>query len=257
MTARIDFSHVSKSYVRPSTRERVVVLENFSLQIASGELVAIVGSSGIGKTTLMHLAAGLDAPDHGTVSIGATGGHAGHGVREPRVGVVFQQPRLLDWLTVADNVAVAARAAAVDPERGRQLLATVGLGEHERAYPLMLSGGQRQRVALARAFGIEPDIVLLDEPFSALDELTARHLRIVLRDIWHQKNATGILITHNTLEAVFLADRVVVLAGPPARIERIVEIKLAHPRSPDDMAIFSAHREIIASLEGNSWPSAA
>jgi NitT/TauT family transport system ATP-binding protein len=129
------------------------------------------------------------------------------------------------------------------------MLATVGLDRYAEAYPLSLSGGQRQRVALARAFAIKPDIVLLDEPFSALDELTARRLRRLLQELWRQSAPSGILVTHNTLEAAFLADRVVVLAGRPARIERIIHVDAHRPRVADDERFFALHRDIIATLE--------
>lgn len=116
-------------------------------------------------------------------------------------------------------------------------------------YPSSLSGGQRQRVALARAFAVDPDIVLLDEPFSALDELTARKLRLLLRRLWRQHQPSGLLVTHNTLEASLLADRIIVLAGQPARIEAIVEIENARPQSAEDPAVFQRHRDIIETLE--------
>jgi ABC-type nitrate/sulfonate/bicarbonate transport system ATPase subunit len=240
MTASLSFTRVSKAYVRPSAVAPEPVLNDFSLEVRAGELVAIVGRSGIGKTTLLHLAAGLEAPDAGRVHIAAAG--------KPRIGVVFQQPRLLDWLSVIDNIRIAVEAAGADLAAGRRMLATVGLAAHAQAYPLALSGGQRQRVALARAFAIIPDFILLDEPFSALDELTGWHLRGVLQDLWRDQGATGLLVTHNTLEAAFLADRVVVLDGPPARIADVIDIPLPRPRSPEDPDLFALHRAISASL---------
>jgi ABC-type nitrate/sulfonate/bicarbonate transport system ATPase subunit len=241
MSASLNFFHVRKSYRRPGALVPEVVFEDFSLQLAPGELVALVGRSGIGKTTLLHLAAGLDTPDRGAVRIDGQG--------KPRIGMVFQQPRLLDWLSAADNIRVAIDAAGTDQRRGSEMLAAVGLADYAHAYPLALSGGQRQRVALARAFAIEPAIVLLDEPFSALDELTARRLRLLLQELWQAQAPTGLLVTHSTLEAAFLADRVLVLDGPPARILETIEIDLARPRSPEDPALFAFHRRIIAALK--------
>lgn len=240
MTATLRFRHVDKTFVRPNG-EREMVLSDFSLDVGRGELVAIVGSSGIGKSTLLHLAAGLEQPDAGSVEF-ATG-------HSPRLGMVFQQPRLFDWLTAADNIAVAIHAAGGDVAKAQEMLTAVGLGKYAHSYPLSLSGGQRQRVALARAFAIEPDVVLLDEPFSALDELTARKLRLQLQELWLDHAPSGILVTHNTLEAAFLADRVVVLGGKPARVEKIVNVAEARPRNAENSFYFDLHRDILATLE--------
>lgn len=214
------------------------MLRDFSLDIAKGELVALVGPSGIGKTTLLHLAAGLEGPDRGSVGFGEDD--------SGRFGMVFQQPRLLDWISVRANVDLVADAAG--RRRGREALQSVGLGDYEDAYPLSLSGGQRQRVALARAFAVLPDFLLLDEPFSALDELTARQLRLLLQDLWIKDAPTGLLVTHNMLEAAFLADRVIVLRGRPAQIAKIFEVDLPRPRSPEDPRLFALHKQIIDSL---------
>ena len=240
MSGNIRFHRVTKRFHRPGEFAPRPVLENFSLDVAPGELVALVGASGIGKTTLLHLAAGLEHADGGRVELGP---------KTPRIGMLFQQPRLFDWLTAARNIEIASEAAGVDARIGRQLLAEVGLDDYASAYPASLSGGQRQRVALARAFGVEPNVVLLDEPFSALDELTARKLRILLLRLWQQHKPSGLLVTHNTLEAALLADRIVVLAGTPARIEATIEVDRARQRDAEDPLVFQRHRSIVETLE--------
>jgi len=242
MSAAIRFRHVTRRFRRSGESAPRAVLENFSLAVAPGELVALVGASGIGKTTLLHLAAGLERADSGRVELG-------EGKRAARLGMVFQQPRLFEWLSAARNIEIAAEAAQVDRDIGRRMLAEVGLADYADAYPSSLSGGQRQRVALARAFAVDPDIVLLDEPFSALDELTARKLRLLLQRLWRLHRPSGLLVTHNTLEASLLADRIVVLAGQPARIEALVEIEQPRPQSAEDPAVFQRHRAIIEVLE--------
>jgi len=241
MSAPITFASIGKSFRRPHSPKPEMVLDNFSLHIRSGELLALVGPSGVGKTTLLHIAAGLEVPDIGSITVGSSG-------RPARLGMVFQQPRLLDWRSVRTNVDLAATAAGKDPKRGLALLNAVGLADYTEVYPTSLSGGQRQRVGLARAFAVEPELLLLDEPFSALDELTARRLRLLLQELWKQAPPTGILVTHNMLEAAFLADRVVVLGGKPARIREEILIELRRPRHPEDPALFEAHRKIMTVL---------
>jgi NitT/TauT family transport system ATP-binding protein len=237
----IRFSHISKSHLRTGAAERDRILNDFQLDVRPGELVALVGPSGVGKTTLLHIAAGLERPDAGTVEID-------HGDRPARLGMVFQQPRLLEWLSVARNVELAMRAAGRRNPETAEILRSVGLEDYAQSFPLTLSGGQRQRVAIARAFAIEPDLLLLDEPFSALDELTARRLRLLVQELWLAKGTTGLLVTHNMLEAAFLADRVVVLSGRPARARQIVEIDLPRPRQPEDPRLFALHKKLLDHL---------
>jgi len=249
MSGGIIFAQVSKSFRTPRSGRLRQILEDFSLLVAEGELVALVGPSGIGKTTLLHLAAGLDRPDSGEVRIELPTDRC-------RVGMVFQQPRLLEWRTVEKNISLATDAAQVPREAGRKMLDLVHLGAHAQAFPMSLSGGERQRVALARAFAIKPGIVLMDEPFSALDEITGRHLRQLVQQLWLNQNPSGLLITHNTLEAAFLADRVVVLSGQPCRIQKVIDVPVSRPREPDDLRLFECHREIVDALLSSDEGSA-
>ncbi|MGW0183368.1 ABC transporter ATP-binding protein [Nocardia sp. NPDC003345] len=241
MSAGIELRDISKSFVSKKDGTVQTVFDGFSLEVSAGELVSLVGASGTGKTTLLHLVAGLEAPDSGVIRVGA-------GTGPIRTGMVFQQPRLLDWISVAENVAIAAKSAGQSVAAVPELLDAVGLSEYADAYPSVLSGGQRQRVAVARAFAVDPDVVLFDEPFSALDELTGRRLRLLLQTLLVQRSVTGLLVTHNALEAAFLSDRVVVLADRPARVVRDIRVTLARPRSTEDAALFDLHRDIIAHI---------
>ncbi|GHT83983.1 nitrate ABC transporter ATP-binding protein [Betaproteobacteria bacterium] len=249
MSSDIIVSDLKKTFAGGARRARsnAPLFDGLSLSITAGELVALVGPSGCGKSTMLNLVAGLDRPDRGEIRFD-------HGQADIDLSVVFQQPRLLDWLTVEDNIRVVferdgkkkGNAAHITHD----LLARVGLTEHAHTYPQFLSGGQRQRVAIARAFAISPDILLLDEPFSALDELTARRLRLLLQDLWlgEGHRPTGILVTHNMLEAAFLADRIYVLSGRPATFSSIIDVDLPRPRSLDDPVLFDVHRRIMQAL---------
>ncbi|MBK8741496.1 MAG: ABC transporter ATP-binding protein [Betaproteobacteria bacterium] len=213
-------------------------LDGVDLCVAPGELVVVVGPSGCGKSTLLRIAAGLLPFTSGRVRIG------GRDVTGPQteLGIVFQSPVLLDWRNALDNVLVQVELRGMDPrryrERAERLLADVGLGDFQDRRPRELSGGMRQRVAIVRALIHDPPLLMMDEPFGALDALTREQMRIDLEKLWLAQRHTLIFVTHGIAEAVALADRVVVMTPRPGRIERIIPIDLPRPR--DKAAVTSA-----------------
>ncbi len=221
---------VSKSY---ATRTgQVDALADVNVEIGDGEFVSIVGPSGCGKSTLMRLIAGLDAPVAGSIQI------VGETVRgpSPRTGIVFQEARLLPWRTTVQNVVLPAEAQGGRRQgrdvksRAEELLTLVGLRGFESAYPRELSGGMAQRVALARALLLDPWLLLMDEPFGALDAITREQMNMELLRIWSESRKTVIFITHSVSEAVLLSDRVLVMAAHPGRISGDVRVGLPRPR---------------------------
>ena len=224
---RVD--HLSKTYA-----DGTQALIDLSLALEEGEIVALLGGSGCGKSTLIRLIAGLDAPTQGTISIG------GSSIASPsrRIGVVFQEPRLLPWLTVAGNIAFGVEASPAAERVGRveRALESIGLPGYGPRWPRELSGGQAQRISLARALVPRPEVLLMDEPFSALDPVTRRGLHDQLLALWAERRPTLLVATHDIDEAVMLADRVVVMRPHPGRIGVLVTIDLPRPRrwrSPD------------------------
>ncbi|MBB3914176.1 ABC transporter ATP-binding protein [Rhizobium fabae] len=204
-------------------------LQDFSLNIGKGELVAVIGGSGCGKSTLLRMLSGLEASTQGEISL------EGRLLREPDslVNIVFQEPRLFPWLTVADNIGFGLRHLA-SRERDEQVSAAlekIGLRGYEKRWIKELSGGQAQRVALARALVTKPALLLLDEPFSALDAMTRVELQDHLIDLWRVNATTMLLVTHDIEEAAFLADRVVVMRPWPGRILEVVEVGLPRQRN--------------------------
>lgn len=233
-TPLITTEQVSKSFASPEGKGNFTVLSNVSLSIYPGEVVALLGRSGSGKSTLLRIMAGLLAPSEGRVY---SNGQPLKGVNTD-VAMVFQSFALLPWLTVQENVELGLDARGVDPaERRRKALEAidlVGLDGFENAYPKELSGGMKQRVGFARALVLQPKVLFMDEPFSALDVLTAENLRGEIDDLWNAgqfPSQSILIVTHNIEEAVFLADRVVVLGARPGRIRGIVTVDL--PRSHD------------------------
>ena len=215
--------------------QSVPVLAGVDLEIASRSVVALVGPNGCGKSTLLRVVAGLLPAAGGTVEVE---GAAVEGP-DPRVGLVFQEPRLLPWRTALANVAFPLEVAGHRPAdrnaRARDLLRLVGLDGWADARPGELSGGMRQRVAIARALALEPSVLLLDEPFSALDSLTRERFNIELLRLWERIGATIVLVTHSIPEAVFLADRVVVLSPRPAAVVADITVDLPRPRRLADL----------------------
>lgn len=224
----LHINHLHKQY---EVKGRALpVLEDISLTIAPGEFVSIVGASGCGKSTLLRLIAGLEDDYRGEIHVD---GQRIVGTSLQR-GIVFQEHRLFPWLTVAQNVSLALlnrNLSHTDKRRTVQShIELVGLAGFENAFPHQLSGGMSQRVAIARALVTRPDILLLDEPFGALDAMTRAHLQQELRRIWQAEGITMILVTHDVEEAVFLGDRVVVMEPRPGRIRRFLPVDLPHPR---------------------------
>ncbi|WP_322104252.1 ABC transporter ATP-binding protein [Paraburkholderia sp. J41] len=257
MSSSITIESVRKTFPRSAHGNALTVFDGIDIHIPAGQLVALVGPSGCGKSTLLNMIAGLDAPTAGAIRFGD-----GRSRAAPELSVVFQQPRLIDWLHVDENIAIAfdrvrdgsrdAPDAAAREAATHDLLAKVGLLGHRRAYPQFLSGGQKQRVAIARAFAVHPDVLLLDEPFSALDELTARKLRELLQAMWvgeEERRPTGVLVTHNMLEAAFLCDRIYVIGKHSGGIAATIDVDVPRPRNPDDPALFDVHRAIMQALE--------
>jgi sulfonate transport system ATP-binding protein len=234
----VSFDHVRKSW------QQVTALQNFSLDIAAGELVALVGSSGCGKSTLLRMLVGLESASQGEIRIH---GEPVTGVGKDR-GIVFQEPRLFPWLNVIDNVMLGLAdeplSRAAKRQRALEMLARVQLTEFASALPAQLSGGMAQRVAIARGLVGRPQILMLDEPFGALDALTRHTLQQELLQIHRSAGTTTLLVTHDVEEAVALADRVVVLSPRPGRIREVVSLELPHPRRREEASFTAACRRI-------------
>ncbi|MEX1662700.1 ABC transporter ATP-binding protein [Thioclava sp. 15-R06ZXC-3] len=227
---------------------RVDALEPFDLNFAAGQTTAIVGPSGCGKSTLLRLIAGLDTPSTGSVRIG---GETPLQMRQrAALSVAFQDAALLPWRSVRGNIALARKLAHLPPDPGGvdRLIAMVGLAGFEERRPADLSGGMRQRAAIARCLATDPRLLLLDEPFGAVDELTRARLNRELPALWQGHGVTTLLVTHSVSEAVLLSDRVIVLSPRPARVVADIAIDLARPRNPgaEADALIAAVTEALA-----------
>jgi NitT/TauT family transport system ATP-binding protein len=251
-TTIIEVTHVTKTFVSPDGSP-LPVLDNISLDLREGEIVALLGRSGSGKSTLLRCIAGLISPTSGEVSYR---GQTLNGAN-PGVAMVFQSFALLPWLTVRQNVELGLEALGVEPverrQRAERAIDTIGLDGFESAYPKELSGGMRQRVGFARALVVEPDALLMDEPFSALDVLTAQNLRAELLRLWHEKDfptKAMLIVTHNIEEAVILADRIFVLGANPGRIRTEIDVTFSQPRHRHDESFQALVDQIYGLMTG-------
>lgn len=261
---RIDAAH--KVYGNGSSR--TVALHDVRLSIEPGRFVSVIGPSGCGKSTLLRLIANLEAPDGGVVEVlGQSPATACDG---KHVGFVPQSPALLPWLDVLQNVTLPHRvnrrasrkrragAAAARPMPDmKRLLADVGLADAAHRLPAELSGGMQQRVAIVRALGLQPDVLLMDEPFSALDEFTRESLQEQLLDLWDATTSTVVFVTHSVSEAVRLSDQIVVMAPRPGRIVDVIDVDLPRPRSAEQITSEAFHRyeDLIRERLQSAWRS--
>jgi len=242
----VEVSHVTKAFGPEGAR--LTVLDDVSFSIGRGEFVSVIGPSGCGKSTLLRLVAGLSEADSGSVTVHGKSVRAA--TREKSVGLVPQSPALLPWRTVEDNVSLPIRVntksnAGRSLRDPRQILASFGLEHAISKYPAQLSGGMQQRVAIARAFVFDPMVLLMDEPFSALDEMNRDQQRMGLLEFWQSNRKSVMFVTHSVPEAIMLSDRIVVMAAHPGRIAEIIDIDL--PRTRDE-AVYAT--DAFRDLEG-------
>ena len=243
---RVELQHVFKSFQHNG--KAIEVLQDIDLSVAEGEFVCLLGPSGCGKSTIIHLIAGLERPTAGDVLVGGqpvTG-------PDPRRVVVFQEAALFPWLSVLGNVEFGLRMAGIEPRtrrnRALEYLRLVHLSKFVHAHPHQLSGGMKQRVAIARALALQPEILLLDEPFAALDAQTRAVLQNELLEIWELARPTILFVTHNVREATGLADRVYVISSRPGRIRDAQAVVVPRPRHAEDPALLAHQRKILGLL---------
>ncbi|TQC46364.1 ABC transporter ATP-binding protein [Rhodococcus sp. WS4] len=220
-----------------------VALDGIDLDVRRGDFVAVVGPSGCGKSTLLRMAAGLERPTEGSVALGTES-----------VGFIFQEPTLLPWRNVRANVELSAELgrgdAAVRKARAAEAITAVGLDGFADQLPAALSGGMKMRVSLARALTLAPEVMLLDEPFGALDEMTRLDMQVELQRLYSDKGFTSMFITHSVSEAVYLANRVVIMTARPGRIDSVIDIDFPSPRSPE-LRFDTNYTEYVAEISNN------
>lgn len=246
--AAISVSEVRKTF-HLKAKQELLALDSVSFDVSPGEFVALLGPSGCGKSTVLRMVAGLEAPTSGQVTIG--GESPAVLARSHRLGVAFQEHALLPWESVRRNIELPYRLAGqkVDQAKVQQMIDMVGLTGCESLRPKQLSGGMRQRAAIARALILDPSVLLLDEPFGALDAVTRRRMNLELARIWAEHRITTLLVTHDVEEAVFLADRVIVMSGRPGTVARVQQVSIERPRTPHDTRQASFH-QLVDELTG-------
>ena len=233
--AAISLRGVSMTFGTAQRDQPVQALQGVTMEIRAGEFVSLIGPSGCGKSTLLRLLGDLLQPTSGAIRVNGKSPRQARQSRE--YGIVFQQPVLYDWRTVTQNIQLPLEVMRVPAEqrheRAKALLELVGLTDFAARYPWELSGGMQQRVSIARAMSFRPSVLLMDEPFGALDEMTRERLNRELLNVWSETNTTIVFVTHSVAEAVFLSDRIVVMSPRPGRIEAVIDVDLVRPREAE------------------------
>jgi ABC-type nitrate/sulfonate/bicarbonate transport system ATPase subunit len=242
----IEIKEVTKSFPQPDGSD-ILVLNNVSLEFVSGEFISLIGPSGCGKSTLLRLIAGLIDADKGTLSLD------GQEIHQPGFerGLVFQDPTLYPWYNIWENIAYGLKARHVYNEEKGSIPAffkLVGLEGFEKSYPHHLSGGMQQRASLARALINNPKALLLDEPLGALDAFTRMNMQDEILKLWEDRKMTAVMVTHDVDEAIYMADRIVVMSARPAKIEKVIKVEFGRPRQRDDLEFLALRAKILQIL---------
>ena len=247
--SRIKLKAVNVTKIFNDGKRKVTALENFNLEVKENEFTVIVGPTGCGKSTFLYIVAGFEKPTKGEILLD------GKPVTRPGPdrGFVFQEPTLYPWRTVLGNVMFGLEIMGMDKEKAREramyFIKMVGLKGFENAYPHTLSGGMKQRVGIARALAYNPEILLMDEPFGALDAQTRKVMQQELMRIWEKTKKTVIFVTHSVIEAVYLADTIVVMTARPGKVKGIINVNLPRPRSYTDKKYLSIREKVLSLLE--------
>jgi ABC-type nitrate/sulfonate/bicarbonate transport system ATPase subunit len=247
MVGAISAVGLKKTFIRPDGQP-ITVLNNVNAEIKAGEFVSLIGPSGCGKSTFLRAVAALGLPDEGTLTLD------GAPITKPGYdrGLVFQDPTLFPWLTVYENIAFGLKTRKIYHEKKGDItnfIKLVGLEGFEKSFPHQLSGGMAQRAALARALVNHPKVLLLDEPFGALDAFTRMNMQDELINIWKERGTTTIMVTHDVDEAIYLADRIFVMTSRPAKIESVIEVQIGRPRARDLPDFLSLRAKILKILD--------